>query len=333
MNIALPQFLVLACVAVAGFLMFFIAIALEWNLSLEDPDMSLPYMLWAMTVVVMTTWFAEEMKPLVALSGLALIVTGVNRLSRRELLFFASYGLIFYVASVAIKAQAEPISWMEEALAMTAFALVLVFGPIFYRVEMSMLESLLVDKNQELASALEEIKRLSVRDDLTGAFNQSYLMQVLQQQKAIADRRADYNFSLCYVDLDNFQGVNDRFGEIAGDSALVRFTSAAKQELREVDCVARIRGEEFIVVLGGTPQNEAVVAAQRLASALEEMQVSQVEPGYRITASMGIAEYRPAEEVESIVDRADRALYDAKRTGRNRIVLADPVPTYLAGHA
>lgn len=322
MEIAPIQFLGLASLASAGFLLFALAITMEWNLSLEDPDMSLAQMIWAVSVVIMTAYFVNEFKPVVVLSGLAFIVIGANRLTKKELILFAVYALVAYGLSVTYKAQFDSLSWITEIVVMIAFSLVLVFGPVLYRFEMTMVENVLVDKNAELSSALARIRELAVRDELTGAYNRRFLKDFLLQQKAMADRR-DYQFTLCYVDLDFFKRVNDRFGHTTGDHVLRGFSDIAMTILREVDCVARIGGEEFVLVLSGTPQREAVIAVQRIAQQLGDLQVSPIEPHYRITASMGITEYKAGEDIEQSMDRADRALYDAKRTGRNKIVIAD----------
>lgn len=323
MEIAPMHFIALSSLAAAGFVFFFIAILMEWNLTLEDPDMSLAHMIWAVSVVIMTTYFVEEMKPVVALSGLAMIVVGANRLTPRELAIFAVFSLFSYVLSVVYKSQFETLSWLTEAVVMVAFGLVLIFGPMLYRFEMNMIESLLVNKNQELTKALDRIQELAIRDELTGAFNRRHLTEVLANQKALADRRPDYTFTLCYVDLDFFKRVNDRFGHSTGDHVLINFGKIAADALREVDCVARIGGEEFVLVLGGTTEDGAMVVAERIRAALRELEVSAIEPHYRITASMGITQYRASESAESIMERADRALYDAKHTGRNKVLIAE----------
>ncbi len=322
MDIAPVQFLGLASVAAAGFLLFTVAILMEWNLSLEDPDMNLAQMIWAVSVVIMTAYFVNNLKPVVVLSGLAMIVVGANRLSQKELTIFAIYSLLGYVLSVGYKSQFVELSWITELVVMIAFGLVLVFGPVLYRFEMLMIENTLINKNEELTSALTRIRELAVKDELTGAFNRRHLMDFLQQQKAMADRRP-YHFTLCYVDLDFFKRVNDRFGHGTGDQVLRKFSEIAQLILREVDCVARVGGEEFVLVLGGTPQQEALIATDRIAEKMRDMQVSNIEPNYRITSSIGITQYKPGEEIEQTMDRADKALYDAKRTGRNKVVIAD----------
>lgn len=323
LNIRPLQFVALMAIAGAGFLAFFLTIVMEWNLGLEDPDLSLAHMIWAVSIVILTTWFAGTMKPLVALSGLALIVAGANRLTARELLLFVVYGLAVYIASVVYQSRLLPVSWLTQLLAMLAFGLVLIFAPLLYRFEMSIVESALAVKNRELAEALDHVRDLTVTDALTGAFNRRHLLQFLTLQKAIADRRADYDFAVCCMDLDHFHRVNDSFGSVAGDRLLRSFAGIVADVLREVDCVARIGGEQFMLVLGGTRQQDAVVAAERVFGRLQALQVSPHEPHYRVTASMGITEYRRSEDVEMTMDRAGKALRSAKRTGRNRVVIAD----------
>ena len=308
----------LVSIVVAGFVLF---VFMEWNLTLEDPDMSLPQMLWAVTVVIMTSHFVADMKAVVVLSGLALIVVGANRLNGKELVVFAVWSLAAYGISLLLRAQESDIAWITEGLMMVAFGLVLVFGPLLYRYEMALVERVLLEKNGQCNTALRQIKDLVTKDELTGAFNRRHLLEVLQQQKAMADRR-DYAYSVCFVDLDFLKKVNDRFGHATGDFVL-RCFDVARSILREVDCVARLGGEEFALVLAGTTERDAQAAALRIAAKLANLQVSAAEPTYRITASVGIAEYRTPEEFQATMERADRALYDAKRTGRNKVVVAE----------
>jgi diguanylate cyclase (GGDEF)-like protein len=315
------EFFGLASLSAAGFMIFALIIGSDWNLTFEDPDFSLAQMLWALSVVIMTTHFVIELKPAVLLTGLALVVMGANRLSRKEQIVFALYGLSMYLLSIFFLSQAGTLAWVTELVVMFAFGLVLIFGPALYRFELGLIENVLLDKNHELSIALEQIRDLAVKDELTGAYNRRHVMEVLAHQKALADR-GDYTFTLCFVDLDFFKRVNDRFGHSTGDHVLKNFSSIANSVLREVDCVARMGGEEFLLVFASTTQREAYMGAQRLAIGMKDMIVSRNEPQYRITASMGVTEYRDGEDVQVTLDRADRALYDAKRTGRNKVLIA-----------
>jgi len=325
MSIDSIQFLGLSSLAAAGFVFFILAVLMEWNLALEDPDMSLVQMLWTVSIVIVTSYFVEELTAVVIFSGLAMTVIGANRLSQRELVIFGVYSIAVYGFSVFLKSGVDSLTWLTEIVILVAFGLVLLVGPLLYRFEMGMVETVLVNKNAELTTALRQIKELAVKDELTGAFNRRYLSEFMAQQKAMADRRS-YVFSLCYVDLDFFKRVNDRFGHSTGDAVLQQFADIARQVLREIDCVARVGGEEFVLVLGGTSEQDARAAAERICIKLANLQISQIEPNYRITASIGITAYRRHEEVQDTMGRADRALYDAKSNGRNRIVIAQHDP-------
>ena len=124
--------------------------------------------------------------------------------------------------------------------------------------------------------------------------------------------------------------MNDKFGHSTGDDVLKNFSRVAEDVVREVDCVARIGGEEFVLVLAGTSQTDAIRCAQRLADGLRDMHVTRIEPRYRITASVGITEYRQSDSIQGMLDRADRALYDSKRTGRNKVVVAGEESSAIA---
>jgi len=321
MDLGPLEFLALASLSVAGFLFITLLIGIEWNLTLEDPDMAVPQMIWALTVVVITSHFALELKAVVLLSGLAMIVMGANRLNRSQQILVASYGLGLYLISLMIMSNTTGLGWVTEIVLMVAFGLVLGIAPALYQYERTIFEGVINEKNRELGEALEQIKELAIRDELTGVFNRRHIMEILDREKALSDRK-NYVFSVCYVDLDFFKKVNDKFGHAAGDEVLRNFARVAQEVSREVDSVACIGGEEFIMVLSGTRQADAVMGAERLASKLRDMSVSRIEPRFRITASIGIAEYRIGESVQSLLDRADRAMYDAKQTGRNKIVIA-----------
>ena len=251
MRLGPVEFIGLASLSAAGFLVLALLIAFERNLGFEDPDLSLPQMLWAITVVILTSHFVTELKPAVLLTGLALVMLGSNRLSRREQMVFAVFGLSLYILSLVLQAELTGLSLVTEAVVLIAFALLLLFGPPLYRFEAGVMESVLLDKNQELTSALERIQAMAIRDELTGAFNRRHVMELLAREKALADREG-HSFTLCFVDLDLFKRVNDRFGHSVGDGVLRGFADIARDLLRDVDCVARLGGEEFLLVLSGT---------------------------------------------------------------------------------
>ena len=107
MNIDAIEMFGLSSLAIAGFLFLALLIGIEWNLTLEDPDMAVPQMIWALTIVIITSHFAIELKAVVLLSGVAMIVMGANRLSRSQQILVAGYGLLLYLTSVVYLTNVE----------------------------------------------------------------------------------------------------------------------------------------------------------------------------------------------------------------------------------
>ncbi len=154
----------------------------------------------------------------------------------------------------------------------------------------------------------DDLRRLSERDPLTGVLNRRAWDQLLSS----ALRKGTQPLFVALLDLDHFKRYNDRNGHRAGDALLRRAARAWRSAIRGGDVLARYGGEEFAVLLAGCEQDRAVEIAERLRRAtLEEAQVS-----------IGLARWDGTEGPGSLVERADRALYDAKRGGRNRVVLA-----------
>ncbi len=174
-------------------------------------------------------------------------------------------------------------------------------------------------RRERLNEAMEQLSELAMRDELTGLYNRRYIMDVLGRQKALADR-GHLSFTLCYCDLDHFKRINDRYGHQVGDRVLKDFAEVAGSVVRSVDFVARLGGEEFLLVLVGADEDTAERVAQRLCDRTRFLTLIPEDPGYRQTVSVGLASFRPGERVEDVIQRADRALYSAKSEGRDRIV-------------
>jgi diguanylate cyclase (GGDEF)-like protein len=154
----------------------------------------------------------------------------------------------------------------------------------------------------------EDLRELSERDPLTGVLNRRAWDQAL----ASAVRKGSGSLYIALLDLDHFKGYNDRNGHPAGDDLLRRAATAWRSAVRAVDVVARYGGEEFAVLLAGCEEDVALDIAERLRLAtIDEQRVS-----------IGLARWDGMESPASLVDRADHALYSAKRAGRNRVMIA-----------
>lgn len=165
----------------------------------------------------------------------------------------------------------------------------------------------------------KELEQAASRDPLTGLWNRRQFLLLLDNARA-QKRRYDVDYSLMLIDADHFKSINDRYGHDAGDEVLVLLARALEARVRETDTVCRWGGEEFIVLLPQTDCASAQLLAESLRGSVERIRVPHLPP---VTVSIGVARHRASESSESLIKRADEALYQAKAAGRNRVVAAD----------
>ena len=165
----------------------------------------------------------------------------------------------------------------------------------------------------------EELLRLAATDPLTGAFNRREFT-ALADREALRAQRYHHALSIMMFDLDHFKKLNDTYGHAAGDKALQRFTTLCCNALRNVDIFGRWGGEEFVALLPETPADGAATIAERLRKQVSETVLNFNGHKINFTVSIGIAQYRDGENaIDAPLSRADSAIYDAKKAGRNRI--------------
>lgn len=168
--------------------------------------------------------------------------------------------------------------------------------------------------------ALEDkLQRLATLDPLTSANNRRQFFKLSEIERARC-KREKRPLALMLLDIDHFKRVNDTYGHAAGDEVLVHLTRVASELLRQHDILGRAGGEEFYVTLGNTNLDEAQTVAERLRREIEQSQVVHDGQQIRITISIGVVEWRYDEPLETALQRADLAMYQAKDSGRNRIV-------------
>ena len=178
------------------------------------------------------------------------------------------------------------------------------------------------ERMTQLGRALEEARREVALDPLTRLYNRKTFDEELVRA---ADMAGLFGQKTCLllVDVDHFKAVNDNYGHPAGDEALRKLTGCLIRTFRRRDdIVARYGGEEFAVILRDTQLREAVILSERLLEAVRTTTVEYGGHSFRMTVSVGAAEAGPAEDPTAWLSRSDRALYDAKHGGRNRVVTA-----------
>jgi two-component system cell cycle response regulator len=174
--------------------------------------------------------------------------------------------------------------------------------------------------------------RAALTDPLTGLYNRRY---ALPHMKRLAERSVarGRSYALLVADLDHFKRVNDVYGHSSGDAVLVELAERLRNNLRAADLIARLGGEEFLIVMPDASREAAKRTAERLCAVMTEQPVPLPDGGeVRVTLSIGVAVGHPndGESPETLVDKADRALYGAKSQGRNMVVMADTVTRLLA---
>ncbi|OGG52911.1 hypothetical protein A2851_04455 [Candidatus Kaiserbacteria bacterium RIFCSPHIGHO2_01_FULL_53_29] len=186
----------------------------------------------------------------------------------------------------------------------------------------------LAHEERESARKVEisELQKLANVDPLTGLLNRRGFethISVLMAQPPEGQRgEKSQRIALIACDIDHFKEINDRYGHDAGDHVLQEIAPLLRSAVRDTDCVARMGGEEFVLVLPGATEKKAVEIAERLRQTIEEQPVALGnESSVRVTVSFGVAYTDLREEFPQIIKQADEALYQAKESGRNKVWL------------
>ncbi len=173
----------------------------------------------------------------------------------------------------------------------------------------------------ELIEREQKYRELSILDNLTNLYNSRHFHRELDRALENS-KRYDHGFSLCFLDLDHFKYINDTYGHSFGDKVLEAFGMLVRSSLRTLDSAYRYGGEEFTVLMQSVPAEGAAVFAERLRKNLEN-HTFPLDNGdkFSVTVSIGITSYIAKDDSKTILERADKALYSAKRGGRNRMVI------------
>jgi diguanylate cyclase len=173
-----------------------------------------------------------------------------------------------------------------------------------------------------LEAKLQHMSELVREDQLTGSLNRRGLDDVFERETARADRRGT-PLCIAVLDLDDFKKLNDSLGHLAGDGALKHLVKVVKDTLRPMDVIARFGGEEFVILLPETTLDAASATMTRVQRELTKHFFLHENEKVLITFSCGVALRYPNEDQASLVKRADKAMYDAKRAGKNRVIVAE----------
>lgn len=174
--------------------------------------------------------------------------------------------------------------------------------------------------NEDIYAKINSLNELLVKDTLTNIYNRRFIEDRLPVD-ILKSNSANTTISVVMCDIDFFKKVNDTYGHLAGDEVLKVFASILQENIRKSDWVARYGGEEFLIVLNGADKNKAVEIAERIRQKVESTAIKYNDLEIKITSSFGIYEVSGENNYLDVIEKADKNLYIAKNTGRNKVVV------------
>jgi diguanylate cyclase (GGDEF)-like protein len=167
----------------------------------------------------------------------------------------------------------------------------------------------------------QRIQELAIMDTLTQALSRRYCLERIHEELE-RSKKFDYKCSFLMSDIDHFKDINDRYGHLVGDAILREVSKVIKENIRQIDLIGRYGGEEFLIILTETDKEQAIAAAERIRESIEEKHIKVYDEELKVTISMGISVFPDeASDVQTLIEKADSALYQAKQEGRNRVCI------------
>jgi diguanylate cyclase len=294
------------------------------NLRFADPALTLPQIMCAQTIIIGAYAVTGPAHGATMMLLVLVLVFGVFNMSRRASQVASFYTVGLMGLTNVVKSQTDPVFYPLE-VEVAHFVLTAAIVPTISSLaaQLASLRAKLQAQKEELAQAVVRIQELATRDELTGLVNRRHMMDVLNQHKKVLDRSGQAPFCVALIDLDHFKRINDTHGHGVGDEVLRYFAHEMKQALRESDVLARWGGEEFLLLLNDGVPAEAARGLERVRQILAATMLAPSVPGLQPTFSAGLTRIEPGEPLDRCIERADRALYEAKAQGRNRTVVHD----------
>ncbi|MCP1728200.1 diguanylate cyclase (GGDEF)-like protein [Natronospira proteinivora] len=299
---------------------FILAIRRDWNLRFNDPGMTLGQIsfgiFWGMVLLAQTL---PEARGGVLLVFVTSFFFGVFRLTTRQFLLLTAFASLAYAGLIRLDWSGMDLATRRTELSQWLFLTIVLLW-------MSFMGGYVARLRANLRAAMGRIEELANRDHLTGAGNRRAITGSLDTAIQ-ACRDSGQTLSVLLLDLDRFKQLNDQHGHLTGDAVLKEFVQRVESALRGHDFIeseggerlGRFGGEEFLVVLPSTNLEGARQAAERLRQMVEQAPFETEGGPVEVTVSIGLSEYRAHDEAETLLKRADQALYRAKDKGRNRV--------------
>jgi diguanylate cyclase (GGDEF)-like protein len=292
--------------------LFYLMVRTGLNLRFGDPSLTTEQTAAAILFLAYIMYHTPSAREALTMFYLVVMLYGALRLSAARLAVLSVLALAAHGAMLHFSYLRDE-DYMDVDAALTEFAVLMVALPWFAAMGgyVNRLRTHLGESNRRLEDALERIREIAIRDELTGTYNRRFLMESVARELARTARGG--GLSVCVIDVDHFKAVNDRLGHAAGDGVLKRVAQIAGRGLRGIDVFGRFGGEEFLLLLPDTDRSGASVVAERIRAA-----VAAETP---VTVTVGVAQHARDEAAAAVLARADEALYRGKALGRNKVVV------------
>jgi diguanylate cyclase (GGDEF)-like protein len=331
----------LAAYAIGGNAVSYLLVRFGGRFGLAPTTMATLQGVFAISCNIWLYAIAGPLRSATLMALMMVVVFCTFALRPRQTLALAAAGLAGMGATMWWLQAHDPLRYAPEVEAVTFTILAACSLTVtFLTGEMSKLRARLKAQKEELVKAVDTIRTLATVDELTALANRRHMNEVL----ALEERRrgpaagAPYpgapdpgtpagSTCIALLDIDFFKQINDRHGHAAGDEVLRSFAAAARAELRSGDVLARWGGEEFLLMLPDTGEPEALMVVERIRARVGGLRIAapdggDIPDGRRLSFSAGLTARRGAEALADTVNRADKALYQAKSSGRDRVVTA-----------
>jgi diguanylate cyclase (GGDEF)-like protein len=307
-------------------LVFFAIMKFNLNAGLIDRGMLIPQIIVQALIQLSFLLLAPSLAILFLLALLLLSAYAVLEFTAKQLtIVWIGYSVATAVALMIIGGRFSypGTSPLQIALVWLTFVLALRLLTMV-NVQFGKLRAQLTEKNRLLKVSLAQIEAMTSHDFLTGVYTRRNFMEMLEAELRRSERTG-HEFCAVMLDFDHFKVVNDTFGHPVGDMVLKVASTIAEQALRSIDVVGRLGGEEFGILMPETPLDKAVRVTERIRTAIAAFDWNAVASGLVVTFSAGIAVSVRGDSLESIMKRADDAMYAAKRAGRDCTMTAPSI--------
>jgi diguanylate cyclase (GGDEF)-like protein len=311
-----------SAVTLVAMLLAFALVRSGWSRRFADPSLTVPQMLFALASAAVAYALLGPGRGAVFPMVMLVLMFGMFVASPGQMRWLSGYAVALFALSMAFSAWRRP-ELYPPAVEAGHFLLIatMVPGVAVLAARLSRMRHRARLQRAELAQALSRLREHTTRDELTGLINRRHVLELMEQehQRCI---RSGQTFCLALLDIDRFKPINEAHGYPVGDAVLRAVAQEAQRHVRVSDVLARWGGEEFVLLMSDTRAPLARGGVERLQQRVAALRILNGTAALSVTWSVGLAEHHAGETVAQTLERAERALVEAKSQGRERIVVA-----------